>query len=101
MGLEDRRRIEAEKQAELRQKEAVEYTSWREDVVLARRADERARETRQRVHTERAAKLRIGESTRMQGPSILSVPSRPPRPRQLKYTSACAVDLFQASSPSS
>mmetsp|Transcript_20441 Transcript_20441/g.36678 ORF Transcript_20441/g.36678 Transcript_20441/m.36678 type:complete len:235 (+) Transcript_20441:20-724(+) len=58
--LEERRRAEAAAKAIERQKEAEEYSKWREDVVLARKADETKRTAEFVQWRSRIDKLRRG-----------------------------------------
>ncbi|CAK0837719.1 unnamed protein product [Prorocentrum cordatum] len=58
--LEERRRKEAAERAVQRSREAVEHRKWREDAVLARRAEERARVLEHERFREDCARLRRG-----------------------------------------
>lgn len=93
--LEDKRRLEVEERAERRRKEASEYSAWRDNVVLARRAEERTRAVEHCEWRDRVSKLRVGQSQRIHAHSS-TLPCAHATPRKDHYASACAVDLFQA-----
>lgn len=58
--LEEQRRREAAVREAQRRREAAEYTTWRQDAVLARKAEERARAQEHRVWREDVAKTSRG-----------------------------------------
>lgn len=58
--LEDQRRREAEARAEQRRREAAEYSAWRADAVLARRAEERTRTAEHIQWRDHLTKLKSG-----------------------------------------
>lgn len=84
--LDEKRRIEAQARMEQQRREAVEYSAWRESVVLTRRADERARAAEHVEWRGRVVKLQRGVASTLASGSLamvkipsLKVPSPPPR----------------------
>lgn len=66
--LEDRRKKEASERAEQRKQEAAEYSKWRGDVILAKRAEERARAVEYAVFRDDCTNLRRGLLTSGEAP---------------------------------
>eukprot|EP00928_Gymnodinium_smaydae_P056436 TRINITY_DN39820_c0_g1_i1.p1 TRINITY_DN39820_c0_g1~~TRINITY_DN39820_c0_g1_i1.p1 ORF type:complete len:251 (-),score=62.05 TRINITY_DN39820_c0_g1_i1:34-732(-) len=58
--LEERRRAEAAEKAAQQRREAAEFAAWRQDVILARRAEERARAKDHIQWRDRVTKVREG-----------------------------------------
>jgi len=60
--LEERRKQETANRSEQRRKEAAEYSTWRANLVLARKAEERSRAAEHCEWRDHIAKLRCGLS---------------------------------------